>query len=184
MDPILIAIILGAAFGILLHKGGVTDYGRILGVFLFRDFTVLKIMLTAIVVGGLGVHLLVAQGFAAWEVKGADLWPVVIGSALFGIGMAVYGYCPGTGVAAAATGRMDALIGLGGMLAGGVLYAYTSPTLLAAIAGRANLGKVRLGEVTGLPSWAWFAILIVIAGSVFALISRIERRRAAGRPPE
>jgi uncharacterized membrane protein YedE/YeeE len=181
MDPILIAIILGTAFGILLHKGGVTDYGRILGVFLFRDFTVLKIMLTAIIVGGIGVHLLVAQGYAAWEVKGADLWPVVVGSALFGIGMAVYGYCPGTGVAAAASGRMDALIGLGGMLAGGVLYAYTSPAVHGALAGRANLGKVRLSEITGLPSWGWFIILAIIAGSVFALIQAVERRRAAAK---
>lgn len=174
MNPLLIALILGTLFGVLLHKGGVTDYGRIVGLFLFRDFTVLKIMLTAIIVGGIGVHLLVAGGYAAWEIKTASLLPVIIGALLFGVGMAVYGYCPGTGIAAMAAGRMDALIGAGGMLAGGVAYAYSGPALMAQINDVANYGKVSLPGITGVPAGWWFALLIVMAAVVFTLIRRAK----------
>ncbi|TVR45804.1 MAG: hypothetical protein EA402_03740 [Planctomycetota bacterium] len=179
MNPLIIALILGTIFGILLHKGGVTDYGRIVGLFLFRDFTVLKIMLTAIIVGGIGVHLLVAGGHAAWEIKTASLVPVIVGALLFGVGMAVYGYCPGTGIAAMAAGRMDALIGAGGMLVGGVIYAYTGTALMARINGIANYGPISLPDITGIPAALWFVGLIVMAAAVFALVLRVERRRAA-----
>ena len=178
MSPILIAIILGVLFGILLHKGGVTDYGRIVDLFRFRDFTVLKIMLTAIVVGGIGVHVLVANGAAAWEIKGADLVPLLIGSALFGIGMVVFGYCPGTGIAAAATGKLDALAGVAGMLAGGVVYGLSFPWLRSTLFGIQDLGKVSLPQVTGVPAWVWLAGLAASALGVFAIIRSVERRRA------
>lgn len=177
MNPLLIATILGLIFGILLHKGGVTDYGRIVNVFRFQDFTVLKIMLTAIVVGGIGVHILVGAEMASWEIKGADLLPLVIGSLLFGVGMAVYGYCPGTGVAAAASGKMDAAVGLLGMLVGGIVYAFTFPWLRQNLFGVMDLGKVRLNEVSGIPAGVWLAVLAIVALLLFLFIHRIERKR-------
>lgn len=165
-----LAIPLGILFGILLHRGGVANYNVIVNQFRFKDFTVLKVMFTAIIVGGLGVLLLKSAGYATYHIKPANLLGVGLGAALFGVGMVLYGYCPGTGIAAVATGSLHALVGFAGMLAGGVLYALSFAWVETHIQKVAALGKVRLPEVTGLPDWAWFAILTGIAGVVFWLL--------------
>jgi uncharacterized membrane protein YedE/YeeE len=165
-----LAIPMGILFGVLLHRGGVANYNVIVNQFRFKDFTVLKIMFTAIIVGGIGVLLLKDAGHAQYHIKPANLLGVTLGAALFGVGMVLYGYCPGTGVAALATGSLHALSGLVGMLLGGVLYALSFPWVEAHIQKVAALGKVRLPDVTGVSDWGWFAILCAIAGVVFWLI--------------
>jgi len=48
----------GIFFGFLLQKGGVTNYDVILGQLLLTDFTVVKIMLSAVITGMVGIYLL------------------------------------------------------------------------------------------------------------------------------
>lgn len=158
---------MGILFGVLLHRGGVANYNVIVNQFRFKDFTVLKIMFTAIIVGGIGVLLLKTTGHAQYHIKPANMLGVSIGAALFGVGMVLYGYCPGTGVAAMATGSIHAMIGFAGMLVGGVLYALSFSWVEAHIQKVASLGKVRLPDLTGVPDWGWFGILAVIAGVIF-----------------
>lgn len=162
-----LAIPMGLLFGFLLHRGGVADYNVIVRQFRFRDFTVLKIMFTAILVGGVGVLVLHQTGHAAYHIKPANMLGVTIGSALFGVGMVLYGYCPGTAVVALATGSLHAVVGFLGMLAGGVLYAFSFRWVEANIQKVAALGKLRLPEVTGIPDWGWFGILSGVAAVVF-----------------
>jgi uncharacterized protein len=177
-----LAVPFGMIFGALLHRGGVADYNVIVNQFRFRDFTVLKIMLTAIIVGGLGVLLLHGIGHAQYQIKPANLLGVALGAALFGIGMVLYGYCPGTGVAAIATGSVHALVGFGGMLAGAVLYALSYAWVEKHVQVVAALGKVRLPELTGIPDIAWFAVLAAVAGTVFWLLETRFRKRTAAQP--
>ena len=165
-----LAIPMGLAFGVLLHRGGVANYNVIVNQFRFKDFTVLKIMFTAIIVGGIGVLLLHGAGHAAYHIKPANMLGVVLGATLFGAGMVLYGYCPGTGVAAMATGSVHAVVGFAGMLLGGVFYALSFTWVEAHIQKVAALGKVRLPEITGIPDWGWFVILIAIAAVVFWLL--------------
>jgi len=165
-----LAIPMGIIFGVLLHRGGVANYNVIVNQFRFKDFTVLKIMFTAIIVGGIGVLLLKTTGHAQYHIKPANMLGVSLGAALFGVGMVLYGYCPGTGVAAMATGSIHATVGFAGMLVGGVLYALSFTWVEANIQKVAALGKVRLPDVTGVPDWGWFVILAVIAGVVFWLV--------------
>ena len=165
-----LAIPMGVIFGMLLHRGGVASYDVIVNQFRFKDFTVLKIMFTAIIVGGIGVLLLHSAGHAEYHIKPANMLGVTLGAALFGIGMVLYGYCPGTGVAAMATGSLHALAGFVGMLVGGALYALSFTWVEAHILNVATLGKVRLPEITGVPDWGWFVILGVIAIVVFWLL--------------
>jgi uncharacterized membrane protein YedE/YeeE len=172
------AVLLGAVFGLLLHRGGVANYDVIVNQFRFRDFTVLKIMFTAIIVGGLGVLALNSAGLANYHIKATNLLGVVLGAGIFGIGMVLYGYCPGTGIAAAAAGSLHGLVGLAGLLVGGVLYAFSFPWIAQTILPVGALGKVRLPDVTGLPALAWFGLLILIAAVVFTLIEKAERRAA------
>lgn len=169
----------GLLFGWLLHRGGVTDYNVIVRQFLLQDFTVLKVMFTAIVVGGVGVWILHGQGLANFHIKPAAMLAVVLGAVLFGIGMVVYGYCPGTGVAAIGTGRVDALAGFFGMLAGGASYALSFDWVAAHILPVADLGKKRLPDLAPLPEGVWYAGLVVLAGIVFFAVSKVEKHRTA-----
>ncbi|MBS0660975.1 MAG: YeeE/YedE family protein [Verrucomicrobia bacterium] len=173
-----LAVLFGFVFGALLQRGGVVDYNKIVSQFRFRDFTVLKIMLTAIVVGGIGVFTLHGFEAAQYHIKPANLLAVGLGGLVFGVGMVLYGYCPGTGIAACATGSVHGLIGFLGMLAGGVIYALTFGWTEQHLQKVAALGKVRLPDLTGVPDWIWFVALAVLALAVFSWIERIERARA------
>ena len=138
--------------------------------FRFKDFTVLKVMFTAIIVGGIGVLLLKSTCHAQYHIKPANMLGVVLGATLFGVGMVLYGYCPGTGVAAMATGSLHAMMGFVGMLVVGVLYALSFTWVEAHVQSVAALGKVRLPDITGVPDWGWFILLSAIAAVMFWLL--------------
>ncbi len=167
-----LALGFGFIFGLLLHRGWVTDYNVIVNQFRLKDFTVLKVMFTAIIVGGIGVLLLHKMGYAKYDIKPAQMLGVTLGAAIFGTGMVLYGYCPGTGVAAIATGSIHALIGALGMLLGGILYALSFDWVRSHILSVGNFGNIRLPAITGISDWGWFGILTVIALVVFWLLER------------
>ena len=171
------AVVFGFLFGWLLQRGGVTDYNVIVNQFRFKDFTVLKIMLTAVVVGGIGVAVMNAGGLANYHIKAAPMLAIGLGAAIFGVGMVIYGYCPGTGLAAIGTGSLHALAGVAGMMIGGVLYAISFPWVASHILPVADLGKMTLGQLLGIPAWAVFVILTVVAGGVFAFVHKLEKSR-------
>ncbi len=169
---LVLAVVFGAMFGWLLHRGRVSDYNTIVGQFLFRDFTVIKIMLTAIVVGGVGVFALVQMGYAQFHIKPADILAVSLGAALFGVGMVIYGYCPGTALAAIGGGSLHALVGAVCMLVGGVAYALSFDWVSKAIIPVGQMGKVQLPQLLGVGAPVIFIALAVVALVVFALIER------------
>lgn len=173
---LLVAAVLGLIFGVLLNKGRVTEYNVIVNLFRLRDWTVLKVMLTAIVVGGIGVTTMMNFGWLeGWHIKDLNVLGILLGGALFGVGMAVYGYCPGTGVAAVATGSLHALVGFGGMLVGGVAYALTYPWVKETILSKGALGKVRLTDITPIPQFAWWIGIAIIALAVFWVIAHFAK---------
>ena len=155
-DPVgklTLGLITGFLFGFFLQKGAVTKYPVIVGQFLLRDFTVLKTMLTAVVVGGIGVYTLRAFGLASLHVKPAQLVAVSLGGLVFGVGMVLLGYCPGTGVAAAAEGKTDALFGVVGMMLGALLFAEQFSFFGKNVLAWIDLGPVTLPELTRIPAW-------------------------------
>ncbi len=183
-DPVLkllLGLLTGLVFGFVLHKGGVTKFPVIVGQFQLRDFTVLKVMLTAIVVGGAGVYALKAAGLASLHVKPAQLAAVSIGGLVFGIGMAVLGYCPGTGVAAAAEGHRDAQFGVVGMLVGALVFAELFGTISRSILTWLNLGPVTWPEVTGAPAWTILAGLAISAAILFRRLEAWEQHQPGAK---
>ncbi len=82
-----LAVLFGEVFGFLLQRGKVTDYNVIVNQFRFKDFTVLKVMLSAVLIGGIGMWLLHGVGLAQYHIKSADLLGVALGAVIFGIGM-------------------------------------------------------------------------------------------------
>ena len=171
---LVLAIVFGFAFGWLLHRGRVADYNTIVRQFLFKDFTVLKVMLTAIIVGGIGVFLLVQMGYAKFHIKSSDLLAISLGAGLFGIGMVLYGYCPGTAVAAIGAGSVHALVGAFGMILGGVLYALSFDWVSQSILPVWAMGKVQLPQVLGVGAPVIFIALVL----ALLVIATLERRTA------
>lgn len=100
-----VGLITGIIFGFLLQKGGVTDYDVLIGQLLLKDFTVIKIIITAIITGMIGIYFLKSKGLVKLHPKPGSLGSVVIGGLLFGIGFGLLGYCPGTVAGAVGHGK-------------------------------------------------------------------------------
>jgi uncharacterized membrane protein YedE/YeeE len=172
-----LAIPFGIAFGYVLHRSRVADYNIIVNQFRLRDSTMLKIMLTAIFVGGVGIYALHNLGLAQYHIKPANLLGVGLGAAIFAIGMVLLGYCPGTSIAAMAGGSLHAFVGFLGMIGGGVLYGLSYPWIEKHIQTVGVLGKLRLADITGIPDLVWFIVLAIFLGLSFAFSMAVPRAR-------
>ena len=170
-ERLLLGLVTGILFGVLLQKGRVAKFPVIVGQFILKDWTVVKIMGTAVVVGSLGVHALVASGHAQLHIKPFLLGGVLLGGTCFGVGMAIYGYCPGTGVAACGEGKPDAMVGVLGMLAGALVFVVAFPALQPVIQGLGDMGKLTLPEATSTSPWLWVAALVGIGLAAVAILS-------------
>lgn len=178
-DPktILLGALTGLIFGFLLQKGGVTQYNVIVNQFRFKDFTVLKTMLTAIVVGSIGVYAMLQLGMIkGLHLKAAELAMNAGGGAIFGVGMVLLGYCPGTALAAIGQGSRDAIVGVIGALVGAAVYAEVFPFINKTFAPIGSFGKITLASATNLSPWLFIAALAAIAVSLFVWLERRERR--------
>lgn len=173
---LLLGLATGVVFGFLLQKGRVAKHSVIVGQLLLRDFTVLKIMLTAIAVGAAGFWTLVALDITAVEVKPAQLGGILSGGLLFGVGLAVLGYCPGTTVAAVGEGHRDAVAGLLGMIAGAFVFVGVFPISSAVQKAAADWGKITVPDVTHIAPGVWIAILLAAITAVYAA-PRLRRQR-------
>ena len=119
------------------------------------------------------------MGAATLHIKPALLGGVLLGGILFGAGLAVFGYCPGTSVAAAGEGRRDAMVGVPEMLFGAGLYVALYPALQPIIKDLADWGKITLPQATNLSPWVWVAgVVTAITTGLFTL----ERLRARHQP--
>jgi uncharacterized membrane protein YedE/YeeE len=103
---------------------------------------------------------------------------VLFGGLLFGTGMAVFGYCPGTGVAACGAGRKDAMVGVLGMLVGALMYVWLFPVHQPALKTFPDWGKVTLPEVTTTSPWLWVVCLILVTSISYYILGS---RRSVGK---
>jgi uncharacterized membrane protein YedE/YeeE len=160
-------------FGILLQRAEVIRFDRQIGALLLKDMTIVKFMLTTILVGMVGVYLLVDLGLAKLSLKPLVLGGNVLGGLIFGAGWALLGYCPGTAGAALGEGRVDALAGMAGMLLGAGVYAEAYPALKTSVLTWGDFGKLTLPSVMGINHWP--VILALCVGGAL-LLRWLERR--------
>jgi hypothetical protein len=173
MKTLIIGLITGILFGFLLQKGRVLRYDKQLGALRLQDMTIVKFMLSTVIVGMVGIHLLHDFGLVAFNIKGAVLGANIIGGLIFGIGWGMVGYCPGTSLGALGEGRWDALWGILGMLAGAGLYAEAYPAMKKTVLSWGDLGKITLADVTGIHPWV---IIVVLALGALALFRWFEKK--------
>lgn len=166
-------LITGILFGIFLQKAEVIRFEKQVGALRLMDMTIFKFMLTAIAVGMVGIYLLNDLGMVKLSLKGTSIGAQVVGGTLFGIGWAVLGYCPGTAGGALGEGRIDALWGIFGMLAGGGLYAWAYPFFKANIIPIGNFGKITLPQVLGVNHWL---VIVVFVAFVVVMFRFFEKK--------
>jgi uncharacterized protein len=173
---LLLGAFFGVIFGFLLQKGGVAKYHILMGILLLEDFTVIKVMLTAIIVGSIGVFAMQSLGLVKLHIKPTRYAANVLGGLLFGVGFALMGYCPGTGAAALGQGNLDATAAILGLMAGSYLFAEFSGKLDKTVMKWGDRGKLMLPELVRmqLPSFlmVWIPILVI---ALFA-VERLEVR--------
>ena len=141
----------GLVFGFLLQKGGVGKFNVLIGQLLLQDWTVAKVMLTAIVVGMIGVFTLHHFAKVNLHIKPTRIGANIIGGLLFGAGFALMGYCPGTAAVALGQGSWDTLFGMGGLIAGSWIFAELSGWTKLTIETWGDLGKVLLPDLLHVP---------------------------------
>ena len=161
----------GIVFGFLLQKGGVTKFDIIIGQLLLEDFTVIKIMLSAVVTGTLGIHLMKSLGWIELNPKAGSWGKNAIGGLIFGLGFALLGYCPGTIAGAVGNGYLDALVGgLTGILLGSGLLAAAYPKLKNGILKKGDFGNLTLPRLFKVNDWIVIIPLCALLVLVLYLI--------------
>lgn len=165
MSILLYGLITGFLFGFLLQKGRVLRYDKQLGALRLMDMTIVKFMLSAVVVGMVGVYLLHDLGLAKLSIKSTILGPVIIGGLIFGLGWGLVGYCPGTSLGALGEGRFDAAWAIMGMIVGAGLFAEAYPWLKTTVFTWGDYGKITVPELLGVNHWVIIPLFIV--GVVF-----------------
>ncbi|MEN8041138.1 MAG: rhodanese-like domain-containing protein [Actinomycetota bacterium] len=181
---LLMAGIVGLAFGWFLERSGFGSAKKITAVFTSRDWDVYRVMFTAIITTMIGVQILGAVGLlelGLLEIGTTYVWAMSIGGILFGVGFYFGGFCPGTAVVAFVRGRLDGLVFIGGIILGiyGFALFFDGP-------GQADwfqnfFAPAGSTAIAALESpYAWF-LVVVITGLVllsFRYVYILEQRFA------
>ena len=162
-------LLTGLIFGFLLQKGGITDYNVLVNQLLLKDFTVFKVILTAILTGMIGIFFLKSKNLIELNLKQGSVINLITGGLLFGIGFGLLGYCPGTLVGAVGKGSLDALIaGVPGIIIGAGLFANIYPKFKSSLFEKNQIKKKSLLEYVNLNP-----IFIIIIVSIIIILTLI-----------
>jgi hypothetical protein len=174
-----VALGLGMAFGFLLERAGLGNARKLSAQFRFADFAVLKVMFSAIVTASLGVFWLSRLGLLDLTrvyVPETYLLPQLLGGAVFGAGFVVAGLCPGTACVSAATGRLDGVAVIAGLLLGVLAYGMLHP-VVQGFASSTPRGTFTLPQLVGVSHGATLLVIVVVALAAFRGAEWWEARR-------
>lgn len=172
------AFIIGIAFGFVLERGGLGNAKKLAAQFYLEDMTVFKVMFTAIITAMVGVYVLTSIGFiqpSQLYVSPTFVLPQIAGGIFFGIGFVMGGYCPGTSCVSASTGRRDAFVFVGGMVAGiflfGNMFRFVENFYFST-----SLGATTLPQLFNLPQGISVAGIVAAAFVGFVVAERVEKK--------
>ena len=176
---ILIGFFIGIAFGFLLEAGGFTNTRKLAGVFYGYDFVVLKVFFTAAITGAIGIYLLDALNImdvqATFYPK--TYWlPTLIGGGIMALGFVIGGFCPGTSVCAAFTGKVDAMYFVGGILIGILGYSLTYDSLWADLRNSTAMGRVNVADLLHMSPGVFILLMAIFAAVVFFVVTKIQKK--------
>jgi uncharacterized protein len=161
---IITTLILGFLFGATLQYAKLNKYNTISGMATLNNLAVAKAIAVAIGVGAIFINIEIGLGLAGYHTKPLIFGGVALGGIIFGIGMAILGYCPGTLAISLGQGSFDALFGIIGGLLGGLIYTLMQPSIQGILGP--NLGVIALHTIVGGNS-ILFYILLILLGAAF-----------------
>jgi uncharacterized membrane protein YedE/YeeE len=187
---LVVAVAIGFGFGFVLERAGFGRAQKLVAQFHGTDMTVFKVMFGAIVTAMLGAVALSGAGLmdlravsdsatsATW------LWPMIVGGLLLGVGFIVSGYCPGTSVVAAASGKLDGLATVVGVIVGTLVHAeLMSLEGFRRFMDSGYLGNVYLYDLLGLPPAVVALFVTLMAVGCFLGAEKLERIFAGEAAP-
>jgi len=180
---LLVAFVIGIAFGWFLERAGFGSAKKLVSQFYLNDLAVFKVMFTAIVTAMLGVFYLGWMGVLDLQLlylPDTNLWPQLVGGLVLGFGFVIGGYCPGTSMVAIATGKIDALFFVAGVLFGVFAIGEAFP-LVRGFYESGNFGRLTLPEVFHLPYGVVVFLVTLMALGGFVLAEWAERRFGASK---
>lgn len=175
---LIIAFIIGIAFGFILEQAGFSSTKKLVGLFYGYDFTVLRVFFTAGVTAMVGVLLMSHYGLLDTSiiyVNPTFVRSAIVGGLIMGAGFIIGGFCPGTSVCAAAIGKMDAMLFIGGSIMGIFVFAEVYPSIKGFYTADA-LGPLRFNEVLGISPLVFAFLLTSIAILAFYFTWKIEKK--------
>jgi hypothetical protein len=170
---LVLGLVTGILFGFILQKGQVTKYDKIIGFFRLTDWTVLKVLVAGIVSGMVGVYALHDLGLANLHIKPTLLGANIIGGLIFGVGMLLLGFCPGTCAAAFGEGRLDGFFrGIIGILIGAGLYSEVYPLIQSNLLKIGDYGKLTIPDLLGVNAWMVIVPVVIVFGAMLVWLGK------------
>lgn len=176
MSSPIVGLIMGVIFGASLVLTGLTNPDKIIGALRLKDFYAIRTVAVFVLVAMLGTWILGLFGVANISIKPAVVLTLLIGGALLGIGLGLTGFGPATGLASAASGRIDALITIIGMIFGAHVYILIYPSVVVQLEKVYNYGSVSLPQITGVSTGVW-VVPIFLVGSLALFLTRSMKPR-------
>ncbi len=188
-EAYIVFALIGFAFGYVLEISGFGNSKKLAAQFYFKDMTVLKVMFTAIVVAMALIFLAASFNLLDYNlvyVNPTYLWPGIIGGLIMGVGFIIGGFCPGTSLVSAATGKIDGIMFVAGVFFGIFLFGETVG-MYDEWWNSSYMGRFTIPEMLGLETGVVVLLLILMALFAFAGSEMLEGifgdRRELGRPP-
>ncbi len=173
--PLVQGLLVGLVFGFLLQKARLSKADVILGQFILKDFTMFKVLLTSIIVGGPGLYLIGNLLNKEAAIDPFSYMGLIVGAIFFGVGMNFLGYCPGSAIAAAGEGVKDAWFGILGIVAGIFVYCLLFTWIIRHVISIGFEERVlTIPMITGISSLIFYLILIGGAFWMFKLLKRFK----------
>lgn len=186
-DPInlLIAVLIGIGFGVGLEAGGFTNTRKLAGVFYGYDFVVLKVFFTAAVTAVIGLFLMNNYGLIDIDLTfyPSTFWiPTLTAGIVMGLGFIIGGFCPGTSVCAAFTGKIDGIVFVLGVFIGIFAYAFTYESVFEDFRSKGAMGKMNIADWLGISNELMIFLLTIIAIVAFVVVTKIQKRVNSNNP--
>lgn len=178
---ILLAVVIGGLFGFVLDRIGATNPSKIINMMRLTDISLLRIIFGAVGISSILLFAGLDMGIVDvghLSVKSSYVG-VIVGGAILGIGFAISGFCPGTGLTAFATGRKDAgFFILGGIVGAGIfmmIYEFIKDTVLfdKIMGGSVTLFAIEGSKYEGLSNMVSATTGGIILGTVFVVIALV-----------
>jgi len=176
------ALVLGFAFGFVLERSGFTRSQLIADTFYLKDLAVPKIMGVAVITTTTWFILFAFMGWIDLNTLFTPqtyVWPFVVGGLLFGVGMVMAGYCPGTAVAGAGTGKSDAWLFLAGLFLGMFVYFLLYP-YVDSFASSTNLGVLKLHDIFGGNEYTSYILTVALEVGIILFLMFLQKLAKRG----